>query len=67
MALTLRTTEVEDAMLTEMAEREHRSRNEIALLAIRERAERLSKSARTRAALDRIEKRDAEALDLLAQ
>lgn len=67
MALTLRTTEVEDAMLTEMAEREHRSRNEIALLAIRERAERLSKSARTRAALDRIEKRDAEALDLLSQ
>lgn len=67
MALTLRTTEVEDAMLTEMAEREHRSRNEIALLAIRERSERLSKSARTRAALDRIEKRDAEALDLLSQ
>lgn len=67
MAMTLRTTEVEDAMLSEMAEREHRSRNEIALLAIRERAERLSKSARTRAALDRIEKRDAEALDLLSQ
>lgn len=67
MALTLRTTEVEDAMLTEMAEREHRSRNEIALLAIRERAERLSKSARTRSALDRIETRDAEALDLLSQ
>lgn len=67
MALTLRTTEVEDAMLTEMAAREHRSRNEIALLAIRERAERLSKSARTRAALDRIEKRDAEALDLLSR
>lgn len=67
MALTLRTTAVEDALLTEMAEREHRSRNEIVLLAIRERAERLSKGARTRAALDRIEKRDAEALDLLSQ
>lgn len=65
MAFILHTTEVEDAMLTEMAEREHRSRNEIVLLAIRERAGRLSKSTRTRAALDRIEKRDAEALDLL--
>jgi len=67
MALTLRTTEVEDAMLTEMAEREHRSRNEIVLLAIRERAERLSKSARTRGALDRMEIRDAALLEALSE
>lgn len=67
MALTLRLTAEQDALLTRMAELENRSKNEIATLAILERAERLDRSARTRAAFDRILERDAEALDLLSQ
>jgi uncharacterized protein (DUF1778 family) len=67
MALTLRLTAEQDALLTRMAELENRSKNEIATLAILERAERLDRSARTRASFDRILERDAEALDLLSQ
>lgn len=67
MALTLRLTAEQDALLTRMAELENRSKNEIAALAILERAERLDRSARIRAAFDRILERDAEALDLLSQ
>lgn len=67
MALTLRLTPEQDALLTRMAEEENRSKNEVALLAIVERAERLDRSARTRAAFDRVLSRDAEALDLLSR
>ena len=67
MALTLRLTAEQDAQLTEMAARENRSKNEIVAIAIEERAVRLDRSQRTRAAFDRVLERDAEALDLLSQ
>ena len=67
MALTLRLTADQDAQLNDMAERENRSKNEIVSIAIEERAARLNRSQRTRAAFDRVLERDAEALDLLSQ
>ncbi|MFD4421345.1 hypothetical protein ACFWN7_07555 [Agromyces sp. NPDC058484] len=67
MAMNLRLDEADGALLRALAEKEHRSMNEVVILAIRERAERLAKSERTRAAFERIEQRDAEALDLLSQ
>ena len=67
MALTLRLTADQDAQLNDMAERENRSKNEIVAIAIKERAARLNRSQRTRAAFDRVLERDAEALDLLSQ
>lgn len=67
MALTLRLTPEQNALLTDMAERENRSKNEIVAQAIIERAERQSRTTRTRAAFDRVLDRDAEALDLLSQ
>ncbi|THG34347.1 ribbon-helix-helix protein, CopG family [Glaciibacter flavus] len=67
MALTLRLTAGQDAQLTEMAARENRSKNEIVAIAIEERAVRLDRSQRSRAAFDRVLERDAEALDLLSQ
>ena len=67
MALTLRLTADQDAQLTEMAAREKRSKNEIVAIAIEERAVRLDRSQRSRAAFDRVLERDAEALDLLSQ
>jgi uncharacterized protein (DUF1778 family) len=67
VAMNLRIDEADSALLRALAEKEHRSMNEVVILAIRERAERLSKSERTRAAFERIEQRDAEALDLLSR
>ena len=67
MALALRLTADQDAQLNDMAERENRSKNEIVAIAIKERAARLNRSQRTRAAFDRVLERDAEALDLLSQ
>ena len=67
MALTLRLTAEQDAQLTEMAARENRSKNEMVAIAIEERAARINRSQRTRAAFDRVLERDAEALDLLSQ
>ena len=65
--MNLRLDDADSALLRELAEYEHRSMNEVVILAIRERADRLSKSGRTRAAFARIEQRDAEALDLLSR
>ena len=67
MAMNLRLDDADTTLLRQLAEREHRSMNDVVILAIRERAEKLSKSERTRAAFARIEQRDAEALDLLSQ
>lgn len=67
MALTLRLSEEDDRLLTELAAREHRSKNDVVLAAIRDRAERAAKAERTRAAFARIEARDVDALDLLSQ
>jgi uncharacterized protein (DUF1778 family) len=67
MAMNLRIDEADSALLRALAEKEHRSMNEVVILAIRDRAARLSKRERTRAAFERIEQRDAEALDLLSR
>lgn len=67
MALTLRLSEEDDRLLTELAAHERRSKNDVVVAAIRERAERTAKSERTRAAFNRIETRDADALDLMSQ
>lgn len=66
MALTLRLTEEQDRLLTELAATERRSKNEIVIMAIEEKAARDDKSARVRAAFDYVIERDAGILAKLA-
>jgi hypothetical protein len=65
MAMTLRLTDEEMALLREQAEREGRSMHEVVRLAIQERIARQNHSDRVRAAIRRIEPRNVEILDRL--
>lgn len=65
MAMTLRLTDEEMALLREQAEREGRSMHEVVRLAIQERIARQNHSDRVRAAIRRIGPRNVEILDRL--
>ncbi len=67
MAMTLRLDEHHDRLLEALAAKLGRSKTEVVEIALDELAARADKSARTRAAFDRIRARDAELLDRLAQ
>jgi hypothetical protein len=65
MAMTLRLTDEEMALLREQAEREGRSMHEVVRLAIQERIARQNHSDRVLAAIRRIGPRNTEILDRL--
>lgn len=65
--MSLRMTDSETAMLRRLAEREHRSMNDMAVLAIRRLAESTLVEEAYDAALERVLARDAELLALLAK
>lgn len=65
MALTLRTDETLDAALTELAEREGRSRQEVIRLAVLERAERGRSDAVVAESVERMQGEWREVLDRL--
>ncbi|WP_394550607.1 type II toxin-antitoxin system VapB family antitoxin [Agromyces sp. MMS24-JH15] len=67
MAMTLRLDDEHDRLLAELAARLGRSKTEVVEFALDELAARADKSARTRAAFDRVRARDAELLDLLSR
>jgi hypothetical protein len=67
MAMTLRLDENHDRLLEALAAKLGRSKTEVVQIALDELAARADRSARTRAAFDRIRARDAELLDRLAQ
>jgi hypothetical protein len=67
MAMTLRLDEHHDGLLEALAAKLGRSKTEVVEIALDELAARADKSARTRAAFDRIRARDADLLDRLAQ
>ena len=67
MAMTLRLDEDHDRLLEALAAKYGRSKTEVVQIALDELAARADKSARTRAAFDRVRARDAELLDRLAQ
>ncbi|WP_106538031.1 hypothetical protein [Haloactinopolyspora alba] len=67
MAMTLRLTEEETEALRRQAEREHRSMQEVARLAIVERAERDERREHVRELAGRVRERHADLLDRLAQ
>jgi hypothetical protein len=67
MAMTLRLDEEHDRLLEVLAARYGRSKTEVVQIALDDLAARADKSARTRAAFDRVRARDAELLDRLAQ
>jgi hypothetical protein len=65
MAMTLRLTDEETALLREQAEREGRSMHEVVRLAIQERIARQGHSERVRQAAHRVATRHSEILDRL--
>jgi predicted transcriptional regulator len=65
MAMTLRLTEEDDAALTAMAQREHASKHEIVLRALRQYTG--GRQQRLEAATARVVERDRELLDRLGQ
>jgi hypothetical protein len=65
MAMTLRLTEQDDAALTAAAEREHTSKHEVVLRALR--AYTSGRQQRLEAATSRVVERDAGLLDRLSQ
>ncbi|SDT63949.1 ribbon-helix-helix protein, CopG family [Jiangella sp. DSM 45060] len=67
MAMTLRLTEEETEILRQQAEREHRSMQEVARLAILERAERSVRDQHVRGLARVVKERHAELLARLAE
>ncbi|WP_421735439.1 DUF1778 domain-containing protein [Cellulomonas sp.] len=67
MALTLRLSDEDTQLLREQAELEHRSMNDVVVLAIRDRAARHVRAESDRDAIARLIERDRALLDLLAQ
>ena len=67
MAMTLRLDEDHDRLLEALAAKFGRSKTEVVQIALDDLASRADKSARTRAAFDRVRARDADLLDRLAQ
>jgi predicted transcriptional regulator len=67
MAMTLRLDEAHDELLEALAAKFGRSKTEVVQIALDDLAARADKSARTRAAFDRIRSRDADLLDRLAR
>lgn len=67
MAMTLRLTDEETEILRALAEREHRSMQEVVRLAVLERAERAGRSAERDEVLDWAEGRYAALLERLSQ
>lgn len=67
MAMTLRLTEEETEALRRQAEREHRSMQEVARLAIHERVERSARTLRVRELAQEVKERHANLLDRLAE
>lgn len=65
MAMTLRLTEEDDAALTAAAEREHTSKHEVVLRAVR--AYTSGRQQRLEAATARVMERDASLLDRLSK
>jgi len=65
MAMTLRLTDEETALLRRQAEREGRSMQEVMRLAILERIERYDHEGRVRASARRVAERHGEILDRL--
>lgn len=67
MAMTLRLTEEETEALRRQAEREHRSMQEVARLAVLDRIEKMDRAERIRETTEYVLQRDAEALRRLAE
>ncbi|MBM7503758.1 toxin-antitoxin system protein [Agromyces aurantiacus] len=67
MAMTLRLDEAHDQLLEVLAAKFGRSKTEVVQIALDDLAARADKSARTRAAFDRVRSRDAELLERLAR
>lgn len=67
MAMTLRLTDEETEILRALAEREHRSMQEVVRLAVLERAERAGRGAERDEVLDWAEGRYAALLERLSQ
>lgn len=67
MAMTLRLDEDHDRLLEALAAKFGRSKTEVVEIALDELAARADKSARTRAAFERVRARDADLLDRLAR
>jgi predicted transcriptional regulator len=67
MAMTLRLDEEHDRLLEALAAKFGRSKTEVVEIALDDLAARADKSARTRAAFDRVRVRDAELLERLAR
>lgn len=65
--MSLRLTDEERALLQRLAEREHRSMNDTAVLAIRRLAEQTVVEDAFDAAIERVATRDAVLLDLLSR
>lgn len=67
MAMTLRLTEEETEALRRQAEREHRSMQEVARLAVLDRIDKMDRAERIRETTEYVLQRDAEALRRLAE
>ena len=67
MAMTLRLDEDHNRLLDALAAKFGRSKTEVVEIALDELAARADKSARTRAAFERVRARDADLLDRLAR
>ncbi|MBO9553969.1 hypothetical protein [Cellulomonas sp.] len=67
MAMTLRLSETEDALLTELAKAEQRSKHDVVVLAIKERAARSGRRADMDRFLDDVLETDKTILDLLSR
>ena len=67
MAMTLRLDEDHDRLLEALATKFGRSKTEVVEIALDDLAARTEKSARTRAAFDRVRTRDADLLERLAR
>jgi predicted transcriptional regulator len=67
MAMTLRLDEDHDRLLEALATKFGRSKTEVVEIALDDLAARTDKSARTRAAFDRVRTRDADLLERLAR
>lgn len=67
MAMTLRLSDAEVALLREQAEREHRSMHEVVRLAVLERIDRTRRSEEIREIATSVIERDAELMHRLAQ
>ncbi|WP_430645133.1 hypothetical protein [Agromyces sp. GXS1127] len=67
MAMTLRLDESHDELLEALAVKFGRSKTEVVQIALEDLAARTDKSARTRAAFDRVRVRDADLLERLSR